>query len=150
MLQIDAEQSDNGVFQFPIPSFNYVSADFFVTSGVAQLIATNSFGYTQNLVHTTRLNHWQHLGFAFAGANEIAIYSSGGGASFAVDNVVTSDTVPVAGVPEPAMWSLMIGGFGLVGATLRRRGSRGDLAEVDAKSVKESYTFIRTLSSDFA
>ena len=39
MLQIDAEQSDDGIFQFPIPSFSYVSADFFVTSGVAQLIA---------------------------------------------------------------------------------------------------------------
>lgn len=29
-------------------------------------------------------------------------------------------TVP-AGVPEPAAWSLMIGGFGLVGAAMRRR-----------------------------
>jgi hypothetical protein len=27
----------------------------------------------------------------------------------------------VAGAPEPAAWSLMIGGFGLAGATLRRR-----------------------------
>ena len=25
------------------------------------------------------------------------------------------------GVPEPASWALMIGGFGLAGATLRRR-----------------------------
>jgi hypothetical protein len=26
-----------------------------------------------------------------------------------------------AGVPEPASWALMIGGFGLAGASLRRR-----------------------------
>jgi len=28
---------------------------------------------------------------------------------------------PTAAVPEPTTWALMIGGFGLVGATLRRR-----------------------------
>ena len=31
------------------------------------------------------------------------------------------DNLAVAGVPEPASWALMIGGFGLAGAGLRRR-----------------------------
>lgn len=31
------------------------------------------------------------------------------------------DVVPQAGVPEPASWALMIGGFGLAGAAVRRR-----------------------------
>ena len=31
------------------------------------------------------------------------------------------DSITVAGVPEPATWALMIGGFGLAGAALRRR-----------------------------
>ena len=31
-------------------------------------------------------------------------------------------------VPEPATWAMMIAGFGLAGAALRRRGSRGTLA----------------------
>lgn len=30
-------------------------------------------------------------------------------------------TVPVAAVPEPATWAMMLGGFGLIGATTRRR-----------------------------
>jgi hypothetical protein len=30
-------------------------------------------------------------------------------------------TVPVAAVPEPATWAMMLGGFGLIGAATRRR-----------------------------
>jgi hypothetical protein len=33
--------------------------------------------------------------------------------------------VSIAAVPEPAVWLMMIGGFGLVGATLRRRTGTG-------------------------
>jgi len=40
---------------------------------------------------------------------------SSGGVAFEFDNIA------VAAVPEPATWALMIGGFGLAGATLRRR-----------------------------
>lgn len=39
---------------------------------------------------------------------------------FAFDNVVLTVATP-GGVPEPASWALMIAGFGLVGATVRRR-----------------------------
>jgi hypothetical protein len=39
-----------------------------------------------------------------------------GGNDFAIDNIVVS-----AAVPEPTSWALMIGGFGLAGAALRRR-----------------------------
>ena len=44
--------------------------------------------------------------------------------SAAIDNVaLTLD--PVSGaVPEPASWAMMLVGFGLVGSTLRKRGSR--------------------------
>ncbi len=39
-----------------------------------------------------------------------------------LDNIRINDPTPLAGgVPEPASWALMIMGFGLAGATLRRR-----------------------------
>ena len=44
-------------------------------------------------------------------------------ADFAIDRVYA-----VAAVPEPASWALMIGGFGIMGYTLRRRRSLATLA----------------------
>ncbi|WP_185965043.1 PEPxxWA-CTERM sorting domain-containing protein [Glacieibacterium frigidum] len=42
-------------------------------------------------------------------------------------NTLTFDVAPpVGGVPEPASWALMIGGFGLVGGAMRRRGANAD------------------------
>lgn len=37
------------------------------------------------------------------------------------DMLQVTSILAVAGVPEPASWALMIGGFGLIGATARRR-----------------------------
>jgi hypothetical protein len=66
--------------------------------------------------------NWNHFSFnldlgaglhtlAFHEDAEESLYQAG------VDNV----SLTSGGVPEPATWALMIGGFGLVGATLRRR-----------------------------
>ncbi|MBS0360963.1 MAG: PEPxxWA-CTERM sorting domain-containing protein [Proteobacteria bacterium] len=43
-----------------------------------------------------------------------------------VDNVSLTSVAP--GVPEPASWALMIGGFGLAGAALRRRRAAAAVA----------------------
>ena len=53
------------------------------------------------------------LTFSVAGGTPAGL--SGQGNYFAVDNL------SIGSVPEPASWALMIGGFGLVGAALRRR-----------------------------
>lgn len=37
------------------------------------------------------------------------------------DNSALIDKVSIAAVPEPAAWGLMIAGFGMIGATMRRR-----------------------------
>lgn len=41
--------------------------------------------------------------------------------AFDILNVSSVTDVPVAAVPEPASWAMLIAGFGLIGATLRRR-----------------------------
>ena len=49
--------------------------------------------------------------------------ASGADDGLAIDDFAITATVAApAVVPEPASWALMIAGFGLVGATLRRRG----------------------------
>ena len=120
MLDISTGGAGNGVYQFP-GTFNYAAADFYVTSGVAQIIITNNYGATSAIATTTVLNQWQRLSVAYAFANEIALYSSGGAASFSVDNVYAGLTPDPAAVPEPATWALLLTGFGAVGTAARRR-----------------------------
>ena len=42
--------------------------------------------------------------------------------------ILELDAVGIAAVPEPATWAMMIGGFGMLGGTLRRRQGRAALA----------------------
>ena len=51
--------------------------------------------------------------------NDVAGFAAGGSARSSL--TVTVDSIAV--VPEPATWALMIGGFGMAGAMLRRRRS---------------------------
>lgn len=49
----------------------------------------------------------------FPGGSDTVVYSLG------------QVTVPAAAVPEPTSWAMMLGGFGLLGATARRRSRLG-------------------------
>jgi hypothetical protein len=54
------------------------------------------------------------IDLAYHGSSGVVIYSTG--------HHVAPPTDPVNGaVPEPASWAMMIGGFGMVGAAMRRR-----------------------------
>lgn len=44
-----------------------------------------------------------------------------GGPNVGVDQLTFGTAAVVSGVPEPSTWALMIGGFGMVGACMRRR-----------------------------
>ena len=57
------------------------------------------------------------FGFNAAGIRSVTFSTAQG---FGVDNFTFAAT---GGVPEPTSWALMIGGFGLTGAALRRRRS---------------------------
>jgi PEP-CTERM motif len=80
--------------------------------------ALGSFNYAS-------ANGLTFFGFGSTAANirSARIASTSGGFNFALDNFTFDGTlIPgPAGVPEPAVWALMIAGFGLVGAAARRR-----------------------------
>jgi hypothetical protein len=112
-------------FNFSAPSPNMVDPVTGNTNGVRQLFGIVQFG---------RLT-WDNGGqsaFTWGPGNTglmtITLSSGNFGAGpvrgqrfgYTVQGTFDWDNDPVA-VPEPATWALMIGGFGLAGATLRRR-----------------------------
>jgi hypothetical protein len=48
-------------------------------------------------------------------------YSAAGGASYGIGRLGSADVGSASPAPEPASWAMMVGGFGLLGATMRRR-----------------------------
>jgi hypothetical protein len=85
-------------------------------------------------IQNTAFANWFQPSFDFGSS---AVISAPGGGSFSIkytpcticqpDNQIhtygqfATDTVTITAVPEPATWAMMISGFGLAGAALRRR-----------------------------
>ncbi|HEY1125363.1 MAG TPA: PEPxxWA-CTERM sorting domain-containing protein [Sphingobium sp.] len=75
--------------------------------------------------------NWQRFSYAFSGDNSpvrIGLYASFSQGSsdlgVGLDNVVLESRERQApSVPEPASWAMMIGGFAIAGAAMRRRGA---------------------------
>jgi len=99
----------------PAGAPNPATADVFVGSNIFHVTAADdgTYGSQYNMA-------WKTGSFTFVGTGndtlKLAATVGGNGGVF-FDDVSVSG----AAVPEPATWALMIGGFGLMGATLRRR-----------------------------
>jgi hypothetical protein len=82
--------------------------------------SVNSLSHLTHYAGTVSLDAGVHV-FSFAFSRAPSLF--GRAPYFVLDGVdatLTAATPPVA-VPEPSAWALMIGGFGLAGAALRRR-----------------------------
>lgn len=107
-------------------SFNFLNNDEF---GYAKVVDGDGLRITiPGDIYTSGVTR---ISFVFEAGDEQLIDSVifGNGAGLIQWNNLAIDVngpvgPPVGGVPEPASWAMMIGGFGLVGTTLRRRRDR--------------------------
>ncbi|MDO6416508.1 PEPxxWA-CTERM sorting domain-containing protein [Sphingomonas sp. BIUV-7] len=104
---------DGGAFT-TIASFAQGTNDLYQSLSFTTLTATNSIVFRLTASGTTSANGGT---LASGGTFRVENYVSGGTNS----PVSINGSVAAAAVPEPATWAMFIGGFGLLGATLRRR-----------------------------
>jgi hypothetical protein len=89
---------------------------FFAPAGSSISPHTNGFGlggYTDISVPLSLLAGGNVLNFSYSGASQGL-----GDEGWGLETILVTGN---SGVPEPAAWALMLAGFGMVGATLRRR-----------------------------
>jgi hypothetical protein len=84
-----------------------------LTTSGAVLFSFNDYGIK---ISTTGITDADRMGFGLNGAG----FQGDGSKDF----VLRLDYGVTGPIPEPASWALMIGGFGLVGAAMRRRTMR--------------------------
>lgn len=93
----------------------------FAPSGATESAVNNGFnlgGTATVSVPVMLLAGTNTLTFAYAGVDQ-----SLGDEAWGLSNVRVTGNAAVGGVPEPATWALLVGGFGLVGAAARRRNA---------------------------
>lgn len=81
---------------------------------------TDAFGTSEVTVYTDGVDGLETLVFNKTSLLSFSYMSTT--KNMQIDNVVVNASTPVMpGVPEPATWAMLIAGFGLVGAAMRRR-----------------------------
>jgi len=89
-------------------------------NGTGNVLATLTLNPTPNVYYD-----WTTVGVTFAGIAHSVDF--GGSANYvAFDNITLGSATPGGGggVPEPAAWGMLIGGFGLAGAAMRTRRTK--------------------------
>jgi hypothetical protein len=120
----------NGTMQFGNGD-NYLTVDFTDatfsfdgTGGSASLISTDPaspISYTSNVLGLPAFN-FKNFSLAFSGLNPpFSVAANGYGSDFDAN---VAGSFAGSAVPEPAAWAMLIAGFGLTGAAMRRRQAR--------------------------
>lgn len=107
----------HGTTSLQLEFFDRPATGFFSTYNFVGL----DDGYNSDTSHfafTTQIYSPPVAGGYYGGYVPSGVYQSDGTADGAY---ATLTVTTIGGVPEPATWGLMIAGFGLTGATLRRR-----------------------------
>jgi len=115
-----------------LDSFQLVlrSDDYVLPAGEGQI----GFFYKNMDWDSTDTSHVAAIGFGDGSGNSTTLEGSlDSGLNDIVENHhiwFNADLVPVppSGVPEPASWAMMVGGFGLIGAAMRRRRTSVSIA----------------------
>lgn len=123
-------------FSVPVAAFGFYGTDFGDFNGVVTIALLRADGSETLLTPVdARQDNGGLLFFGVIDADDpfvgvrFSAAQVGGGATtdlFGFDDLTVADAGqlagdPVTGVPEPASWAMLIGGFGMVGAALRRR-----------------------------
>ncbi len=111
---------------FDLTGFNPATASFAGQFAIDNFgtIALNGVTIGSSGGFSSFSNFSANSGF-LAGINTIEVAASNsGGPGGALIEFTASDVTAAGAVPEPAQWALMLGGFGLAGAAMRRRRAR--------------------------
>jgi hypothetical protein len=110
-----------------LSDFTLGSVDVATATNNSPATSLKIYGYLNDVLVGTLtvdpLSGWQTIAGGSLGTIDYLVFDGeGGGGGFVLDNAVFNEG-GVGGIPEPATWAMMIAGFGLVGATMRRRRS---------------------------
>lgn len=106
-----------------VTDFVKVLGDFLAGGGTVTLQAFDPLGVLLGSVTDTDnhpAGHGPVLSFSHANIHSVVITETSGTVGFDNFQFDTPTAVAAAGVPEPAGWAMMVAGFGLLGAGLRR------------------------------